>query len=125
MQISRLACNREIDKWILVTGAGTSPVSATEDNYHGKYDGPETVERVRNFRGLRGVRIYDATDPTSISLLSEWACDRGDPSRTVQTGDGAKLMLLHHMHQTPSSENMSSNGLLECADILMMAALSP
>ncbi|MFV2091360.1 MAG: LVIVD repeat-containing protein, partial [Pseudomonadales bacterium] len=71
-----------------MSGAGTPPVSATRDDYHGKYDSPEKVERVRNFSGLRGVRIFDATDPMNISLLSEWACDQGDPSRAVQTGGG-------------------------------------
>ena len=38
--------------------------------------------------GLRGVRIYDVSDPANIVHLANYSTDRGDPSRAVQSGSG-------------------------------------
>ena len=84
----QLAYNRDIQKWILMTGASPPPTSSTPQAPNGKYDDPRLVDNVRYSAGLRGVRVYDATDPADIKLLSRWSCDQGDPSRAVQTGGG-------------------------------------
>jgi hypothetical protein len=84
----QLAYNKEIGKWILMTGAGAPITSATRDQPGGKYEYPDKIERSINAPGLRGVRVYDATDPANIRLLSAWSCDQGDPDRTLQTGGG-------------------------------------
>lgn len=84
----QLAYNEKIGKWILMTGSGAPSTSATADRPHGKYEYPEKIEEAVNARGLRGVRIYDATDPSDIRLLAKWSCDQGDPDREVQTGGG-------------------------------------
>ena len=60
--------NQELEKWILVAGASAFS---------------QTV------KGLRGVRIYDITNPSEdSSCLSEWSVDGGDADRALQTGSG-------------------------------------
>jgi len=84
----QLAYNRSLKKWILITGAGSPHSQSTPEAPRGKYDDPSMIERAMKYKGLRGVRIWDATDPTNIQQLSEWSCDQGDPSREVQEGEG-------------------------------------
>jgi hypothetical protein len=84
----QLAYNRKLGKWILMTGEGSEGTFSTPQWPNGKYDNPDLVARNINQKGLRGVRVYDATDPAKIALLSEWSCDQGDPKRVVQTGSG-------------------------------------
>lgn len=84
----QLAYNGRIGKWILITNAAPPPTSATPNAPHGKYDDPRLVDNSRYAAGLRGIRVYDATDPESLRLLSKWSCDQGDPDRAVQTGGG-------------------------------------
>ena len=84
----QLAWNENVGKWILMTSASPPPTSATPEAPHGKYDDPRLTDNSRYHAGLRGVRIYDATDPEDIRLLSKWSCDQGDPERAVQTGGG-------------------------------------
>jgi len=84
----QLAWSNSAGKWILMTGAAPPPTSATPEAPHGKYDDPRLIDNARYHAGLRGVRLYDATDPDNIRLLSKWSCDQGDPDRAVQTGGG-------------------------------------
>lgn len=84
----QLAYNNKLQKWILMMGHGAQTASATEKEPGGKYKFPDKVRNAFNAPGLRGVSIYDATDPTNVRLLSEWSCDQGDPSREIQTGGG-------------------------------------
>jgi len=74
----QVAYNRAIGKWVLITSsnAGVTEVDMT---------------RGRNLaaKGLRGVRIYDVSDPARAVLLSEWSTDQSDPRREVQEGTGA------------------------------------
>ena len=84
----QLAYNAEIEKWILITGAAPPLIRATAEFPHGKYDDPTAYDRVKNHKGLRGIRIYDATDPMDIRLLSKFSTDLGDPERELQTGGG-------------------------------------
>ena len=84
----QLAWNNNIKKWILITGGSPPPTSSTPQAPNGKYDDQRLIDNSRYYAGLRGIRVYDATDPTAIKLLSEWSCDQGDPGRVVQTGGG-------------------------------------
>ena len=84
----QLAYNQKIRKWILMTGASPRPTSATPEAPNGKYGDPRLIDNSRYHAGLRGVRIYDASNPEDIRLLSMWSCDQGDPTREVQTGGG-------------------------------------
>ena len=84
----QLAFNRKLGKWILIVCAGVPGTSPSKQNPLGKYGDPALIERCLKHPGLRGVRIYDATDPVDVRLLAEWSCDQGDAKRAVQTGGG-------------------------------------
>ncbi len=84
----QLAYNRKIRKWILMTGTGSVATFSNPKWPNGKYDNPDLIKRNLEQKGLRGVRFYDATDPSKLILLSEWSCDQGDPKRDIQTGSG-------------------------------------
>lgn len=84
----QLAYNQHLGKWILMASASPPPSSSTPEAPNGKYDDQGLIDNVRYYAGLRGVRIYDASDPADIKLLSMWSCDQGDPTRAVQTGGG-------------------------------------
>src|SRR6266571_3218496 len=84
----QVAYNRKLGKWILVTGASSPITSTTATAPNGKYDDPSLIEKTRQGPGLRGIRIWDATDPANIVLLSEFSTDGGDPKRKIQTGSG-------------------------------------
>jgi hypothetical protein len=64
----QLAYSQSAGKWILITSAEIT-------------SGPDV-------EGLRGVRIYDASDPANIVHLTNWSVDTGDPSRAIQEGSG-------------------------------------
>jgi len=84
----QLAYNRSLRKWILMTGAAPPPTSSTPQAPEGKYDDPRLIDNSRYYAGLRGVRVYDASNPEKLKLLSLWSCDQGDPQRAVQSGGG-------------------------------------
>jgi len=69
----QLAFNKNLKKWILMTGAGAPITSSTPAAPNGKYDDPKLLDAWRNFKGLRGVRFWDATDPAKIVKLSEFS----------------------------------------------------
>jgi len=84
----QLAFNKSLRKWILISSADVPSTSSHPGAFNGKYDDPSLIDKDINLPGLRGVRIYDATDPTDIRLLSKWSCDQLDPDREIQTGAG-------------------------------------
>jgi len=84
----QLAYNRGLGKWILITSADVPSTSSHPGAINGKYDDPSLIDRCINLPGLRGVRIYDATNPEDVRLLSKWSCDQLDPDRELQTGSG-------------------------------------
>ncbi|WP_309089541.1 hypothetical protein [Phenylobacterium sp.] len=73
----QVAYNRGIGKWVLMTSA-----TAAEPQID--------LTRGKNLKakGLRGIRLYDVTEPGKARLLSEWSTDRGDPRREIQEGTG-------------------------------------
>jgi hypothetical protein len=73
----QLAYHHRTAKWILMTSS--TPVEPQVDLTRGKN---------LNAPGLRGIRIYDATDAGRLNLLSEWSCDQGDTKRALQEGSG-------------------------------------
>ena len=69
----QVAYNSKLKKWILMTGASAPISGSTAAAPYGKYDDPKLLEPWKNFKGLRGVRFYDATDPSKIVKLSEFS----------------------------------------------------
>ena len=84
----QLAYNRNLGKWILMSGHSAPSTSSHPNAANGKYDDPSLIDNAVYAPGLRGVRMWDATDPSDVRLLSEWSCDQGDPTRSIQTGGG-------------------------------------
>src|SRR2546430_10983583 len=84
----QVAFNKKLGKWILITGASSPITSTTATAPNGKYDDPSLIEKTQQGPGLRGIRIWDATDPANTILLSEFSTDGGDPKRKVQAGSG-------------------------------------
>lgn len=84
----QVAYNEKAGKWIMIANASAPLTLATNERRLGKYQDPFIIPRNMVAPGLRGVRIYDVSDPFDIKLLSEWSCDQGDPKRPVQTGGG-------------------------------------
>jgi hypothetical protein len=63
----QVAYSQSAGKWLLMTGSEGS--------------GPDE-------RGLRGIRLYDASDPANIQYISSYSADGGDPDRLIQQGSG-------------------------------------
>jgi hypothetical protein len=61
----------DLKKWIMMCTAAAPLTSATPEFPHGAYD-KELRDRSVNFKGLRGIRNYDITDPTKPELLEEF-----------------------------------------------------
>jgi len=90
----QVAYNKKLGKWILVTGASSPITSTTATAPNGKYDDPSLIEQTKQGPGLRGIRIWDATDPTNIAFhRHRIVCAR--TSRARQTG-----------HRTDAGEGM-------------------
>ena len=69
----QVAYNKNLKKWILMTGAQTPITDSTPEAPMGKYDDPHLDDKRKNYKGLRGVRFYDASDPAKIVKLSEFS----------------------------------------------------
>src|SRR4030088_3479213 len=63
--------NIKLKKWIMMCTAAQPLTGASPEFPHGQYD-KELRERVLAFKGLRGIRNYDITDPTKPNLLQEF-----------------------------------------------------
>src|ERR1700680_4370598 len=62
----QVAFNKDLKKWILMTGSQTPITDSTPETPNGKYDDPHLDDKRKNFKGLRGVRFYDVTDPSKL-----------------------------------------------------------
>jgi hypothetical protein len=63
--------NTRLKKWIMMCTAAQPLTSATPQYPHGQYD-MELRDKVLAYKGLRGIRNYDITDPTKPDLLQEY-----------------------------------------------------
>lgn len=63
--------NTQLKKWIMMCTAAAPLTSATPEYPDGQYDKPLRDKSV-NFKGLRGIRNYDITNPEKPELLTEF-----------------------------------------------------
>ncbi len=63
--------NTKLKKWIMMCTAAQPLTGAVPEFPHGQYD-KELRDQVLAFKGLRGIRTYDITDPTKPNLLQEF-----------------------------------------------------
>src|SRR6202521_1307201 len=63
--------NTKLKKWIMMCTAAQPLTGAVPEYPHGQYD-KELRDQVLAYKGLRGIRTYDITDPTKPNLLQEF-----------------------------------------------------
>jgi hypothetical protein len=63
--------NTKLKKWILMATAAQPLTSATPEFPHGQYD-KELRDKILAYKGLRGIRNYDITDPNKPNMLQEF-----------------------------------------------------
>src|ERR1700680_1413275 len=63
--------NTKLKKWIMMCTAAQPLTGAVPEFPHGQYD-KELRDKVLAFKGLRGIRNYDITDPAEPNLLQEF-----------------------------------------------------
>jgi hypothetical protein len=103
----QVAYNKNLKKWILMTGAQTPITDSTPEAPTGKYDDPHLDDKRKNYKGLRGVRFYDVTDPSTIVKLSEFSTDATGQGTHRNYYDGGKYAYLDtapdetFIHQPP------------------------
>jgi hypothetical protein len=66
-----VAYNMKLKKWIMMCTASQPLTGAVPEYPHGQYD-KELRDKVLAYKGLRGIRTYDITDPTKPNLLQEF-----------------------------------------------------
>lgn len=127
----QLAYNKNLKKWILMTGADAAkPVSSVEHPAP-KYDDPTSVNVERNYKGLRGVRFYDATDPSKIVKLSEFSTGATGSGTHRNYYDGGKYAFLDtapddtFIHQPYYIRPLvNGNMIVDCSDPLNVKQIS-
>ena len=90
----QVAYNKNLKKWILMTGAQTPITDSTPEAPMGKYDDPHLDDKRKNYKGLRGVRLYDVTDPSKIVKLSEFSTGATGQGTHRNYYDGGKYAYL-------------------------------
>jgi hypothetical protein len=90
----QVAYNKNLQKWILMTGQQTPITDSTPEAPMGKYDDPHLDDKRKNYKGLRGVRFYDCTDPSKIVKLSEFSTGATGQGTHRNYYDGGKYAYL-------------------------------
>ncbi len=119
----QVAYNKNLKKWILMTGAQTPITDSTPEAPMGKYDDPHLDDKRKNYKGLRGVRFYDASDPAKIIKISEFSTGATGQGTHRNYYDGGKYAYLDtapdetFIHQ-PSyfRELVNGNMIVDVAD---------
>src|ERR1019366_3152520 len=117
------AYNKDLKKWILMTGAQAPITDSTPAAPMGKYDDPHLDDKRKNFKGLRGVRFYDISDPSNVKKLSEFSTGATGSGTHRNYYDGGKYAYLDcapdetFIHQ-PSyfRELVNGNMIIDCSD---------
>jgi len=94
--------NTKIKKWIMMCTAAQPLTMETPQYPHGQYD-KELRDKVLAYKGLRGIRNYDITDPRSPKLLQEY--------NTGVKGNGTH----HNFYDGASTRISIAAGTTSCA----------
>jgi hypothetical protein len=85
--------NTKLRKWIAMSSAAAPLTSATPEFPYGQCD-KELRDRTINFKGLRGIRTWDVTDPTKPNLLQEFSTGEKGMGTHMNFYDGGKYAYL-------------------------------
>jgi len=107
--------NRNLKKWIMMSSAGQPLTAATPAHPYGQYD-KEVLEKARSYTGLRGIRTYDVTDPTTPKLLQEFSTGKTGTGTHMNFYDGGKYAYLEcgwdETLRMENAQRANSNGLM-------------
>lgn len=110
-----VAYNSNLKKWIMMVSAGRPLTGANPEHPHGQYD-PELKEKILNWEGLRGIRVYDVTDPAKPNLLQEFSTGKRGGGTHHNFYDGGKYGFLDAGWdddlRMENAQRPSSNGLM-------------
>jgi len=85
--------NTKLRKWIAMSSAAAPLTSATPEFPYGQYD-KALRDRTINFKGLRGIRTWDVTDPAKPNLLQEFSTGEKGMGTHMNFYDGGKYAYL-------------------------------
>ena len=111
-----VAYNTRLRKWLMVKSAGQPNSSPKPGEYpHGQFD-EEFRKKIMSYKGLRGLRVYDITDPTTPRLLSEFSTGETGTGTHMNFYDGGRYAYLEagwtDQLRFENSGRASSNGLM-------------
>lgn len=88
-----LAYNTTLKKWIMMSSA-QQPISRAIPRYpYGQYH-KERRDESMNYKGLRGIRTWDVTDPAKPALLQEFSTGKNGWGTHMNFYDGGKYAYL-------------------------------
>jgi hypothetical protein len=107
--------NTKLKKWIMMTSAGRPLTAANPEHPYGQYD-KALREEILNYKGLRGIRTYDVTDPRKPVLLQEFSTGERGGGTHHNFYDGGKYAYLDagwdDQLRMENAQRPSSNGLM-------------
>ena len=112
---ANVAYNQQLKKWIMLGSAGAPLTAPTPQYPRGKYH-KEFADQSTSYKGLRGIRTYDATDPSKVALLQEFSTGERGSGTHMNFYDGGKYAYLDcgwdDQLRMESSERPYSNALM-------------
>lgn len=107
--------NTKLKKWILVGAAAAPITSATPQYPHGQYN-PEYRQKSISYKGLRGIRTYDVTNPEKPQLLQEFSTGETGNGTHMNFYDGGRYAYLDcgwdNQLRMENAQRAFSNGLM-------------
>lgn len=88
-----VAYNTTLKKWLMVATATEPHAERTPKAPFGQFD-PEVHRRLQSYTGLRGIRVYDITNPVEPSLLSEFSTGKTGVGTHMNFYDGGRYAYL-------------------------------
>jgi hypothetical protein len=85
--------NTKLKKWVIMCTAAQPLTGANPQYPHGQYD-KELRDKVLAYKGLRGIRNYDVSDPTKPNMLQEYSTGEKGNGTHHNFYDGGKYAYL-------------------------------
>ncbi|MEW5984576.1 MAG: hypothetical protein AB1806_19670 [Acidobacteriota bacterium] len=88
-----VAYNTRLRKWLMVVTVAEPHAGRTPKWPYGQFQ-PEVRERLLAYKGLRGIRVYDITNPVRPNLLSEFSTGEAGEGPHMNFYDGGRYAYL-------------------------------
>ena len=88
-----VAYNTKLKKWLMVATASEPHAERSPASPIGVFD-PEVRRRLEAYTGLRGIRVYDITNPLEPNLLSEFSTGKTGMGTHMNFYDGGRYAYL-------------------------------